>query len=260
MSYRKLSAYLLAIHAPVALSFQPLVTDDSGTQGAGGNQIEIALDRQEFDSTGDTTRTRTLPLVYTRGITDTLDGYVEVSHVRVRSTIAASDTEGRGNPAVGLKWRFYDDTARKFSVAFKSEMQFGVSTDAESRGLGSGRTGYSGLIIVTQGTGFGAVHVNYGFTRASYALEANRNANRRGLHSLSGASVFEVVAGWNLAIDLGVTTNPDRTQRAQMGYAEFGVIWSPRNDLDVALGMIRHIGDGEPRSTVLTAGVTWRFR
>ena len=260
MSYRKLSAYLLAIHAPVALSFQPLITDDTGTQGTGGNQIEMALDRQEVKSAGDRTRTRTVPLVYTRGISDTLDAYVEVSHVHIRSNISASDAEGRGNPAVGLKWRFYDDAARKLSVAFKPEMQFGLSTDAESRGLGSGRNGYSGLIIATQGTAFGAVHVNYGFTRASYALDANRNANRRWLHSLSVAPVFELAEGWSLAVDLGVMTNPDQTQRARMGYAEFGVIWSSRNDLDLALGLIRHIGDGEPRSTVLTAGVTWRFR
>ncbi len=260
MSYRKLSAYLLAMHTPVVLAFQPLITDDTGTQGAGGNQFEIALDRQEVDSAGDWTKTRTVPLVYTRGISDTLDAYVEVSHVHIRSTIVASDAEGHGNSAVGLKWRFYDDAAHKLSVAFKPELQLGVSTDAERRGLGSGRNVYSGLIIATQGTGFGAVHVNYGFTRASYALEANRNANRHWLHSLSVAPVFEVAEGWNLALDLGVTTNPDRTQRARMGYAEFGVIWSPRNDLDLALGLIRHIGDGEPRSTVLTAGVTWRFR
>jgi len=260
MNYRKPSAFLLALHAPAALSFQPLITDDTGTQGAGGNQIEIALDRQEFNSAGVTTKTRTLPLVYTRGITDALDAYIEVSHVRVRSSVVASDAEGRGNPAVGLKWRFYDDAARKLSVGFKPEMRFGVSTDAERRGLGSGRNGYSGLFILTQGTGFGAVHVNYGFTRLSYALEANRNANRRWLHSLSVAPVFEVAEGWNLAVDLGVMTNPDRTQRARMGYTEIGVTWSPSKDLDFALGLIRHIGDGEPRSTVLTAGVTWRFR
>jgi hypothetical protein len=58
---------LLLAFAPVALWFQPLITDDTGTQGAGGNQIEIALDRLEFNSAGATTKTRTLPLVYTRG-------------------------------------------------------------------------------------------------------------------------------------------------------------------------------------------------
>jgi len=32
MSYRKLSAYLLAMHTPVVLAFQPLITDDTGTE------------------------------------------------------------------------------------------------------------------------------------------------------------------------------------------------------------------------------------
>ena len=251
---------MLALHAPLALSFQPLITDDTGTQGAGGNQIEIALHRQEVKSVGDTTKTVTLPVVYTRGISERLDAFAGVSYMRVRSTIAESAAEGHGNPAVGLKWRLYEDAARKLSVAVKPELRLGVSTDEERRGLGSGRNGYSGLLIVTRQTGFGAVHVNYGFARVSYALEANRKANRRVLHMVSVAPVFEVAEGWNLAVDLGLTTNPDRAQRAQMGYAEVGVTWSPGKNLELALGLVRHIGDGEPRSSELTTGVTWRFK
>ena len=33
---------LLAIVSPPALALQPLITDDTGTQGSGGNQIELA--------------------------------------------------------------------------------------------------------------------------------------------------------------------------------------------------------------------------
>jgi len=252
--------FVSVVHASAALAFQPLITDDTGTQGAGGNQIEFALNRQELKSAGDTTKTRTLPLVYTRGLADTLDAYVGVSHVRIRSSIAGSDAKGGGNPVLGLKWRFYHNEERKLSIGFKPELQIGVSNDAVARGLGIDRNSYSGLIIATQETGFGAVHFNVGRSQMNYGLDANRNANRHAIHRLSVAPVFGVAEGWKVAVDLGVTTNPDRTRRARMGYAELGAIWSPGKDLDFALGWIANLADGEPRSFTWTAGVTWRFK
>ena len=57
-----------------AQSFQPLVTDDTGTQGAGGNQLELAGTRAK----NDVATARDAAFVYTRGLTDGLDVFVEV--------------------------------------------------------------------------------------------------------------------------------------------------------------------------------------
>ena len=248
-----------AVYASSAMAYQPLITDDTGTQGTDGNQVELAVFRQESKSLGVTTRTTAIPFVYTRGIADALDVYAGIGHNRITSTDASAEAHGFGNPVLGLKWRFYENDERKFSVGFKPEIQFGTSQDDEARGLGNGRTGFSGLLILTQETGFGAVHVNYGFTRANYALEPNRAALRSNLQRVSLAPVYEIGA-WKLAVDAGITTNPDRSERAAMGYAELGAIWSPDKDLDLSLGAIKFLRDGEPRSFTLTAGVTWRFR
>jgi hypothetical protein len=35
----------IALSPTLALAFQPLVTDDTGTQGAGGNQLEFSYSR-----------------------------------------------------------------------------------------------------------------------------------------------------------------------------------------------------------------------
>ncbi|RPI46063.1 MAG: hypothetical protein EHM59_08495 [Betaproteobacteria bacterium] len=249
-----------ALQAAPALAFQPLITDDTGTQGAGGNQLEFASNWQELKSEGDTTKTDTLALVFTRGITDALDIYAGVSHGQVRSSNPTYEAHGHSNPVLGLKWRLYENEDKKFGVAVKPEIQFGAPADYERLGLGNGHSGYSGLIIFSQETNFGALHINYGFTLVNYALESNRTDHRRKLHRLSLAPVFDVGAGWKLGIDLGLTTNSHRTERATMGYAELGAIWSPSEDLDFALGAIRFVGDGELRSHTLTAGVTWRFR
>jgi hypothetical protein len=245
---------------PAALAFQPLITDDTGTQGAGGNQLELAVNRQRLASVGDTTTTWTAPLVYTRGLTDALDLYAGGSFVRIRTTTPDGDTEGPGNPVLGMKWRAWEDEARGLSIGVKPEIQRGVSDDAEQRGLGTGRTGYGLALLLTQETGFGAIHVNAAADRVRYALPQNAAFHRRNLYRFSVAPVFDVGEHWKLAADAGVTTHPHRPERATMGYALLGGIWSPSKDLDFALGYIAALHDGEQRLRTWTAGVTWRFR
>ena len=45
-----------------------------------------------------------------------------------------------------------------------------------------------------------------------------------------------------------------------MGYVEIGAIYSPSDDLDLALGIVHNVGDGAALSTSATMGLTWRFR
>ena len=56
-----------------APAVQPLVTDDTGTQSSGGNQLEFALNEVRASVNGGIERLRTLPIVYTRGLTETLE-------------------------------------------------------------------------------------------------------------------------------------------------------------------------------------------
>lgn len=241
-----------------AAALQPLITDDTGTQGRGGNQLEIAFDREHLRGAGAHAIERSVPVVYTRGLTDALDAYVQWSHVRVRSN-AHEGGVGSGNPALGLKWRLWNDPAAKRSLALRPEVQFGVSRADERRGLGNGGTGYSLIVIATQETGFGEVHVNLAAAREDHALDANRAANRRMLYRFSIAPVLQLSRTWMVAIDAGLTTNPERARRARMGYVELGAIWMPRANLELALGVIEQLGEGEPESRTVTAGLTWRF-
>jgi hypothetical protein len=257
---RALCAALVAAHAHFAAAFQPLITDDTGTQGAGGNQLELAFDREEFKSEGVKTTTRSFPLTYTRGLTDTLDVYAGASHVRIDSDDPGAEARGHGNPTLGVKWRFHDDASERLSIALKPEVRFGSSSTDERRGVSIGRNSYSGLLLVTQETSFGSVLANYGYTRVNYALESNRSQQRSSLHRLSVAPVIEAGPMWKLALDAGIVTNPLRRERVWMGYVEAGAIWSPTKDVDVALGWIRPVRDGEPHAAALTAGLTWRFR
>jgi hypothetical protein len=241
-----------------ACAFQPLVTDDTGTQGTGGNQIEIAYNHTVDKAPGAREVTRELPLVYTRGITDALDLYVGVGYLRIAPPDAPAE-RGLGNAALGAKWRFYEDEAGKSSLALKPEVLMPVSSQREARGLGTARVSYGATLIATQETSFGAVHANLAVERVRYEDHALSAAERRTLWRLSVAPVWDVTEGWKLALDAGVTTNPDRAERSSMGYIEIGAIYSPSKQLDLAAGVVRNLRDGDVRTTLGTIGLTWRF-
>ena len=47
-----------------AFAFQPLITDDTGTQGEGGNQLEFSFNQDREKAAGDTVRVQELSLIH----------------------------------------------------------------------------------------------------------------------------------------------------------------------------------------------------
>jgi hypothetical protein len=259
-SFWKQLIVLVTVMPATALAFQPLITDDTGTQGEGGNQIEAAYNRSSDKTPGGRTITHEVPLVYTRGITDALDMYVGGTRMKIAPDAPAATESGWSNPVIGAKWRFYDDEASKLSFALKPEVSMGVSDSKEARGLGTGKTSYGLGLLMTQETGFGAFLANLQVDRANYADDTLNAGERRTQYRLSVAPVWDVAEGWKLALDTGAMTNPDRAAKDWMGYVELGAIYSPSKDLDFALGVIRNNRDGDAQTTQITMGVTWRFK
>lgn len=260
----KLFGLTAVIASSSAFAFQPMVTDDTGTQGTGGNQVEIsyAAQKDTMDGAPDRAKSYGIPLVFTRGITDELDLYIGSTLQRITEDGSGASTRqnGWGNPAFGAKWRFYEDEAAKLSFGLKPEIQLPVSDDKEARGLGTGKTSWSATLIMTQETGFGAVHANLAAAQVGYSLQENRDATRRNQYRLSVGPVWQTTEQIKLLIDTGIKTNPDVTQNTRMGFAQLGAIYSPSQDLDLAVGFTRNSHDGPARTTQGTVGVTWRFK
>jgi len=254
-----IAALLLATLSGATLAFQPLITDDTGTQGQGGKQIEIAYVDEQASLAGDTTRTRTLPLVYTWGASDTLDVYLGIVPTQIRSSIPGVDTGGLGNTALGAKWRFWERADGGTSVAIKPEIRLPVGAGQEAAGLGAGMTSYGLTLILTQELPFGAIHFNLGKGRDLF-LDPDANPHATTLH-VSMAPVWNLSAQWKLALGLGrefVSTEGDTTNTR---FVQIGAIYSPSKDIDIALGVLRNTDDALPQTTTTTAtlGLTWRF-
>lgn len=259
---RRQSAITLAITilvCPNVHAMQPLITDDTGTQGSGGNQIEFSYNHDRTNTSSETIRVDTVPLVYTRGLTETLDMFAGLSYSRIRFSSPSGNASGYGSPSAGVKWRFYEDTDSKTSLAIKPEILFPVSSARENAGLGDGKTSGNLTLILTQEVSFGAINFNAGVGRDRF-----RNTDEQPDASIKRASiapVWEVNEQWKLALDAGVESVRAGGDTVRFRFVELGTVYSPHKDLEFALGVIRTSDNANPDSITYsaTAGVTLRF-
>ena len=254
------SMLLLAGLSSPALALQPLITDDTGTQGSGGNQLEFSFSEDRAKTAGSIDRTRSLPVVYTRGLTESLDVYVGAGYSWLRPDSPGTDTSGGTNPSLGAKWRFYENEESGSSLALKPEIIFPVSSGREVDGLGAGKTSGKLTLIYSQDVPFGAVHLNAGVGRDRYRdseIKPDTTTTR-----FSIAPVWDVAEQWKLALDLGTASARAAGSTLRSDYVELGAIYSPGKDLDFALGLIRTVNNDSPRTTTdsATVGLTWRFQ
>lgn len=256
----QLALLTLAGFSLPAAAFHPLITDDTGTQGSGGNQLEFLFNEDRANAAGNIERLHTLPVVYTRGLTETLDVFAGLSYARIRSGTSGGDASGGGNPSFGTKWRFYQSERNKTSFALKPEVLFPISAGREGAGLGEGKTSGNLALILTQVVPFGAIHINAGVARNRYRDTLNHPDRTTTRASI--APVWDVTGQWKLAVDLATQSAHAGGAKVRSNFAELGGIYSPNRDLDFALGIL-HVPDNDgPRTSrhTATAGITWRFR
>ncbi len=259
---------LLAQVAPIVvagfsfqvLAFQPLITDDTGTQGADGNQLEFSFNEDRATAAGDTVRVQTIPVVYTRGLSETVDGYAGIGFSRILSSAPGLDRSGYGNSALGAKWRFYDDIEGGTSFALKPEIIFPVIERLENAGLGTGKPSANLTLILTQTVSFGAIHINAGIARDRFRNALNNPDATTTRASM--APVWDVNEQWKLALDLGTESTRGAGTALRSNFVELCAIYSPDKDLDFDFGIVRRADNDSPKTTTQTAsiGMTWRFK
>lgn len=246
---RLLLIILLSAAAGAAQAYQPLATDDTGTQGLGGHQLEASHETARSRLASVSSFDRALPLAYTYGVSDALD-------LSLGLTRQTTPGEAWNNPTLGAKWRFWEGEGQ--SLAVKPEITLPVSDAREAAGYGTARTSYALTFIYSRDVDFGEWHVNLSAEQVNYADTA-AFPDRRNRWRLSTAPVWHVSETLKLALDLGIQTNPDPAERARMGFAELGLIYSPSSDLDLSLGWTRDLMDGPVSNATLSVGLTWRF-
>jgi hypothetical protein len=247
---KKLPLAVLAVSG-TAFGAIPLVTDDTGTQGSGGNQIELAFTREKAE---DGSRAREIALVYTRGLSDTVDAFVEKGRQKNTDAFGTSGS-GYGNTVIGAKWRAWE-SERKTSFAAKATVALPLSATKEAEGFGTGKTSYDATLILAQEMEWGAVMANLGAGREKFR---NAAADTDTTH-FSVAPVLNLNEQFKVALDLGLDRSKTDTATENSRYAEFGVIYAPSEAIELGLGYIRSKDqDSKEVTKSVTGGVTWRF-
>lgn len=229
----------------------PLVTDDTATQGAGGNQIEVAYTRAKAENSS---RDREIALVYTRGLSETVDAFIEKG--RQKNTDASgTSTSGYGNTVIGAKWRAWE-SERKTSFAIAAAVALPLSETKEAEGFGAGKTSYDATLILAQEMPWGEVLANLGAAREKFR-DTTKDTDT--IH-FSVAPVFNLSEQFKLALDLGLDRSKTDTTTENSRYAEVGVIYAPSEAIEFGLGYIRSKDvDSDQVTKTVTGGLTWHF-
>ena len=253
------AALVLSMSVTSSWAFQPLMTDDTGTQGLGENQLELSFSDDRVEQAGVAYSSRVLPLTYTRGLSASLDISLGVNHTHLNADALGTDfVSGNGNPSVGLKWRFYENETSKTSLALKAELGLAVSREQEALGLGNGRGYYTLTAILMQETSFGALLVNLASGQVRYSdTVANPDVT---LLRVSLAPVWQVNEQWKLALDMGSARESAAGKQSYRRFIEIGAVYSPSKDLDIALGFISRQDENSTSNRGITGGISWRFR
>lgn len=249
---------------PAAHAFFPFVTDDTGTQGQGGNQIELNYEfvkehNDELDLEGRVIGTASgtanaLPASYTFGITDNVDVFVGLA----RQT---SPVNGWLNTEIGAKWVFAGDQSAGWSVAIKPTLLLPVSKNMQDQGLGNAKTNVGLTLVGSLMADRHELHLNLDYTSNQYATTADSEQQRKSLWRVSAAPVYVINDQWKAGIDVGFETNPTYSSQYQ-AFGEIGIQYAPLENLQIGLGLIGATGlnsSGNGWSYAITTGVAYQF-
>jgi len=218
----------------------PLLTEDTGTQGKGGWQLEVNGERQRDAPPDDVP-----PLHATQsgatlsyGATDTVDLKIDLPYVR---------HQGALDLALGVKWRFYDEGPLSFGLLGGVFLP----TGDEEKGLGAGRANAGVAAIVSWQKDRWELHSHAG-------VRSNRNTigQRESLSHFSAAALYRVWQPLRLLADIAWDTNPD-VAAGTLRHTVFGLIWSVTRDFDLDAGIRR--GNEPAVDTAFLLGVTLRW-
>lgn len=253
----------------LAWAAPPYITDDTGTQGKGNWQLELIGEYVRHDRTAevgggivDQRREVTLFVpVLTYGLAETVDIALGLSRLgqRVKENgVEVESNSGMSDTAIEVKWRLYESNGLSFAL----KPGLILPTGDENEGLGTGKVSFAINTILTYEAKPWVWLANIAYVHARYASPQADVENHSHLGRASGGVGYYLWENLRLAGELGVRTNSAKDDPFLPGrnghFAMAGVIYSPTDKIDLAVGFRRAYSSGEP-DKALTAGATFRW-
>jgi hypothetical protein len=221
-----------------AFAAQPLITDDTVTQGTQRWRLEIeGLDADGRRGAGDLER---YDGVLSYGLGETADVQIGAGWIR-------SGQDGVSDTAVALKWRFYERGALSFAL----KPGFTVPTGDEDDGHGTGRVTWGLRAIFSWAPGAISAHAHVGYRRSE-----NKLGQRESLNEAAAAIGYQIDRVRFVA-EAARETNPVPGGRT-IRYTTLGAVWRASRDLDLDAGWRQGHG-GATIDDALLIGATLRW-
>ena len=255
---KKISAITVSLTlflSATAFAAHPLITDDTGVQGAGKFQFELnGQYSRNNDGQGAIEQVRQAATALTYGVTDAID--VAVCLPWQKSDLddngLATSSSGLSDVGITVKWHFFDQEG--LSLALRPGIT--LPTGDFDKGLGNGKATESLFLISTNDLKPFmplTLHMNLGYIR-----NESKGEDRVDLWHASFAAVYAAAQSLQIVADIGTDTNPQKETKMNPAYLLGGVIYSVTESLDVDFGVKGGLNKAEPDFTTL-AGITARW-
>jgi len=233
------------------LSFQysfaghPLRTDDAGTIGKQSFQLELTPEVWKYSDDN----YLFVPLTLTYGIIENADVVLTVLYSSLYNSGFKSDLSGINDIGLEVKWKVLK--LEKFSIAIKPGLILPIGNHA--RGLGTGKLGYSLLLIADQELSSLMLHFNIGYIR-----NENRLLERTDLWFTSLAAEISVEKSLSLVVEIGTCSNRCKIADGHPAFVLGGAVYSIADGIDIDIGLQKGLNKHESDLAVL-AGLTVLF-
>ena len=146
-----------------------------------------------------------------------------------------SRAEGFNDMTVDLKFQFLDLDGLKLAI----KPGIILPTGKSSEGLSDRKFGYAAFLLATKEFHEGkyALHANAGYGRHNFKDDAVRDANRPDIFSFSIACEAEIAERLQLAAEMKIATNADKTSDTPHAFAIFGAKYELSKSLEGYAGV-----------------------
>ena len=248
-----LLVFAFSVHWPLAArAGHPLLTEDTGTQGAGRYQIELTHELSHNKDGGTKERAKSINAVFSIGLTDTIDAILDLPYEQLTERTGSTSTSvsGYADMEIAAKWRFYDEGPLSFAL----RPGLGLPTGNEDEGLGADNVIPSLFAVMTYTSDPWAFNLHLGYTR----ILDNGPEERRNIYHVSASGEYSVNENLRLVSDASVESNPEKSGHPNVGSAVIGLVYSLTPDLDFDFGYRKGLTDAAPDHAWLV-GLAWRF-
>lgn len=223
----------------------PLRTDDTGTVGTNGFQLELTPEVWKYSND----LFFLVPITSTYGISSNVDVVLAILFSSLYNSGFQSDQSGINDVALELKWRLLE--LENFSVAVKPWIILPVGD--HTKGLGAGKVGYSLFIVTDQELFSLLTHINIGYVR-----NENKLLDRIDLWITSPAVELPITNSLSLVIEIGAFSNSDKSADGHPVYFLGGAVYSITEGIGIDPGLQKGLNNYDSDLAVLT-GLTVIF-